>query len=82
MNPDHFVVSGQSPSNNRLICHDDQSEAMFSKILQGWTDPWQNLKLFRGLNVVGSFSSQDTVSIKEDRFVSQLPAPSPLRDVN
>src|SRR5712664_3158168 len=72
MNPSHFVISSHSSSNNRLVGHNYQSESPFSESTEGWPYARENLKFFRSLNVVGSFSRQNTVPIQEDRSQSQM----------
>ncbi len=61
------MMTGKSSTNDRLIRYDDDSESPFLKLSKGSLDSWKNLKLFRSLNVVLSFSSEDAIPVEENR---------------
>lgn len=70
----HFMMSGEPSPNDRLIRYDDDSESPFLNLSKGSLDTWKNLKLFRSLNVVLSFPSEDAIPVEENRPKQGQPA--------
>ena len=74
MYPRHFMMTGKSSTNDRLICYDDDSEPPFLNLSKRHLNTWKNLKLLRGLNVVLPFSSEDAIPVEENRPKQGQPA--------
>src|SRR6266568_6677332 len=61
----HFKMSGKSSANNGLVRYDDDSELSFLNLSKRTSNIRKNLELFRGLNIVGPFPSQNAVAVEE-----------------
>jgi hypothetical protein len=68
------MMTGKSSTNDRLVRYDDDSESPFLNLSKRSLDTWKNLKLFRRLNVVLSFPSEDAISVEENRPKQGQPA--------
>src|SRR6266566_4540122 len=61
----HFKMSGKSSANNGLVRYDDDSELSFLNLSKRTSNIRKNLELFRGLNIIGPFPSQNAVAVEE-----------------